>query len=68
MKLKRAPHRSTHPGKRVRIVLRDGKVVEGRYGEMHGRHITVKVDGVMQKIPHDTIDQFIVIKGSQEVK
>lgn len=41
--MKRAPHTSTTPGKRVRVTLRDGSpAIEGRFVECRSREIIVE--------------------------
>ena len=67
--MRRTPHLSTNPGKRVRLKLRDGTSVEGKYVE-HTRnmYIVIDVDGVHQRHHARTIDKFIVVKTIIEQK
>jgi hypothetical protein len=65
--MKRAPHTSTTPGKRVRVTLRDGSpAIEGRFVASRSRAVVVEVSAVAGvvfaelTIPKAHIKQFIV--------
>lgn len=61
--MRRTPHLSTNPGKRVRLKLRDGTTVEGKYVEKTGSmHVVIDVDGIQQRHHAKTIDKFLVVK------
>jgi hypothetical protein len=56
-------HHSTNPGKRVRLKLRDGTSVEGKFVENVGRNdIRLDVDGDVRTFPDRKISKFIVVK------
>lgn len=54
-----APHTSTTPGKRVRLVLRDGTVVESKFRERTGQFVVLEAGRYRGR----DIAQFIVPKG-----
>lgn len=58
----RVGHRSCHPGKRVRVVLRDGTVLIDRFVEGRSRDIVLERAG---RVPHDQIGSFMIYKGPQ---
>lgn len=61
--MRRTPHLSTHPGKHVRLKLRDGTAVDGKYVE-HTKNmfIVLDVEGEIRRFHAKTIDKFIVVK------
>lgn len=56
---KRTPHTSTNPGKRVKLQLRDGSQVEGKFKERTGQFVALD-NGRYRGVD---IEKFIVIKG-----
>lgn len=52
-----SPHTAAPAGKRVRIVLRDGTVVNGKFKDRTDRHVFL-MDG--QKIPKSKIRSFVI--------
>ena len=56
---RKSPHTSTNPGKRVRLVLRDGTHVEGRFKERTGQFVVLDEGRFRGR----DIDKFIVVKG-----
>jgi len=63
--MRRTPHTSTTPGKRVRLKLRNGCLVDGKFIERrHHRFIVLDVNGQERRFTSDTIDKFIVMKAA----
>ena len=56
----RTPHTSTHPGTRVRLVLRDGAVHEGKFKERTAQFVILDIG----RFEGRAIRQFLVVKGS----
>lgn len=59
----RIPHTSTNPGKRVRIVLKDGTRIDDRFVTRTDRWIVLKNTGRIMK---RDIQSFIVLKGATD--
>lgn len=49
MSRKRCPHTITHRGKRVRAILRDGRVIEGKFASGNDRQIVIEGHGRILK-------------------
>lgn len=58
------PHSSTHPGKRVRVVLRDGSEAEGKFIERTAKFVVLDVGKYRMR----DIDQFIIVKQPRAVR
>jgi hypothetical protein len=55
----RVPHTSTNRGKKVRIILRDDTVLEGKFMDRTSRWVELDTGRVMKK----DIRAFIILKG-----
>lgn len=61
--MRRTPHTSTNPGKRVRLKLRDGSSVDGKFVERKKNHyIVLDVAGEQRRFPTGDVDKFLVVK------
>lgn len=56
--MKNTPHTSTQPGKRVRLVLRDGTSIESKFRERTGQFVVLESGRYRGR----DIAQFILIK------
>lgn len=60
----RVPHTSCYRGKRVRLILRDGRRLEGRFRERTDRWVLLEGHG---RVPKERIRAFIILKkGTDE--
>jgi hypothetical protein len=67
--MRRQPHTSTTPGKRVRLILRDGGTMEGKFVERTpSKFIVLDIDGERVKTHRVKIDKFIVVKTAMETR
>ena len=61
--MRRTPHTSTHPGKHVRLKMRDGRSVDGKFVERKkNQFIILDVGGEHQRFAVGDVDKFIVVK------
>lgn len=61
--MRKTPHTSTHPGKHVRLKLRDHSSVEGKFVEKTGNgYVVLEVAGQTNRYHVEVIDKFIVVK------
>jgi len=58
--MRTAPHTSTNPGKRVRLRLRDGRAIEGRFVERTGKFVVLDAG----RFRGSEIERFHVLKGA----
>lgn len=61
---RKSPHTSTNPGKRVRLVLRDGTQAEGRFKERTGQFIVLEEGRFRGR----DVDKFIVVKSAANLE
>ena len=61
---RKSPHTSTNPGKRVRLVLRDGSQVEGCFKERTGQFIVLEEGRFRGR----DVDKFIVVKSAANLE
>jgi len=54
-------HTACHPGKKVKVVLRNGVVYYGKFRDRLSRHIVIEMpDGRMEKIDKGSIKVFSI--------
>lgn len=57
---RKAPHTSTNPGKKVRLVMRNGDTHEGKFKERTGQFVSLDIG----RFEGRHIKQFIVLKSA----
>jgi hypothetical protein len=64
--MQNTPHTHTHPGKRVRLKMRDGTSVEGKFIEKTGNgFIVLDVEGEPKRYRANGVDKFILVKTAR---
>lgn len=67
--MRKTPHTSTHPGKHVRLKLRDHTTVDGKFIEKTGNgFVVLDVEGQSKRYHVEVIDKFIVVKTTQPLR
>ena len=60
----KSPHTSTNPGKRVRLVLRDGSEADSKFVERTAKFIVLESGRYRMR----DVKQFIVVKSSADAE
>lgn len=59
----RTPHTNTHTGKRIRLILRDGDTLSGRFAGRTHRWVELDHAGTVRRVAKADIRAFIIVKG-----